>query len=93
MSTITTKQLRQNMAQVVRDLQKGKAVNLTYRHKVVGVLQPITMNRPALRRGSPAAILQALEALKNLDVPEHIRNDPRSLKEQIAELRNKKYGR
>ena len=41
MSTITTKQLRDGMAQVVRDLQNGKSVQLSYRHKIIGVLQPV----------------------------------------------------
>jgi len=87
MSTITTKQLRENMSQVIHDLRLGNSIQLSYRHKVIGVLHP----SQALRRGSPEAIRQGLQSLKNIVVPDSIRHDPHSVKEQISELRSRKY--
>ncbi len=79
------------MAQVVRDLQDGKSVQLSYRHKVIGVLQPINAPGQPLRRGSPEAIRQGLKNLRSIVVPDLIQHDPRSLKEQVSELRSRKY--
>lgn len=91
MNTITTKQLRENMSQVIRDLRQGKSVQLSYRHSTIGVLQPIQQVNQTLRRGSPEAIRQGLQGLRDVFVPESISTDTRSIKEQIAELRDGKY--
>ena len=91
MSTITTKQLRENMSQVINDLRLGNSIQLSYRHKVIGVLQPVDASSQALRRGSPEAIRQGLQSLQSMIVPDPVRNDPRSVKEQISELRSGKY--
>lgn len=91
MSTITTKQLRENMSQVIRDLSLGNSIQLSYRHKVIGVLQPVDTPGQPLRRGSPVAIRQGLEYLRTMKVPDYVRHDPRSVKEQISELRSRKY--
>lgn len=87
MGTITTKQLREDMPKVVRQLRAGQPVTLTYRKKIIGTIQPATPPE-APRRGSPEAIRQGLVALRKLSVPASIRKDPRSIKEQIAELRD-----
>lgn len=73
------------MLQVIRDLREGKSVQLSYRHSIIGVLQPIQVARQTLRRGSSAAIRQGLDGLKDLRVPAAA--DTRSIKEQLAELR------
>lgn len=91
MSTITTKQLRENMSQVIRDLGKGKSVQLSYRHKIIGILQPIDAPAQAQQRGSSGAIQKGLESLKTALLPHHISQDNRSIKEQIAEMRIGKY--
>ena len=43
MSIISTKQLRENMPQVIYDLRQGESIQLSYRHSVIGVLQPIQL--------------------------------------------------
>ncbi|MDQ2752747.1 MAG: hypothetical protein M3R72_06965 [Bacteroidota bacterium] len=91
MSIITTKQLRENMPQVIRDLRQGKSVQLSYRHSIIGVLQPIQVANQTLRRGSSAAIRQGLDSLKELSVPTATISDTRSIKEQLAELRSESY--
>ena len=93
MSTITTKQLRENMSQVVRDLRQGKSVQLSYRHSIIGTLQPAQVADKIMRRGSPEAIRLALNNLQSITVPQRIGDDSRSIKEQIAEYRDKKYQR
>lgn len=87
MSTITTKQLRENMLQVISDLQKGKSVQLSYRHKIIGILQPAQLTALPLRRGTQEAVSRGLEALQNIHVPERLRDDSRNMKERLAELR------
>jgi antitoxin (DNA-binding transcriptional repressor) of toxin-antitoxin stability system len=91
MSTITTKQLRENMSQVIHDLRQGKSVQLSYRHSIIGVLQPIQVARQTVRRGSPEAIRQGLATLKDLSIPTTISNDTRIIKEQLTEIRDGKY--
>lgn len=90
MDTITTKQLRENMPEVIRTLRSGRPVRLTYRRKPIGTIQPDQSRTPP-QRGSAEAIDQGLAALKDLHVPDAVKNDPRSIKEQLAELRDKKY--
>ncbi|MCL4357909.1 hypothetical protein M1512_03380 [Patescibacteria group bacterium] len=91
MNTITTKQLRDNMSQVIHDLGLGSSIKLSYRHKVIGILQPVDAPNQALQRGSPEAIRQGLRKLQNVVVPDSVQQDSRSIKEQISELRSKKY--
>ena len=91
MNTITTKQLRDNMSQVIHDLGLGKSIQLSYRHKVIGVLQPVDAPSQALRRGSPEAIRQGLRSLQDIVVPDSVQHDPRSIKEQVSDLRSRKY--
>jgi antitoxin (DNA-binding transcriptional repressor) of toxin-antitoxin stability system len=91
MSTITTKQLRENMSEVIRDLRLGKSVQLSYRHSIVGILQPIKVASSTPLRGSSEAIHRGLNGLRDLSVPTAADKNPRSIKEQIAELRNKRY--
>jgi antitoxin (DNA-binding transcriptional repressor) of toxin-antitoxin stability system len=92
MDTLTTKQMRENMPEVIRLLDSGRPVRLTYRHKTIGTIQPAPAAAPP-RRGSAEAVRQGLAALKDLHVPDEVKNDPRNIKEQIAELRDRKYGR
>ena len=63
MDTITTKQLRENMPEVIRSLQRGRNVQLTYRRKTVGTIQPEQESKREFRRGSSEAILHALKTL------------------------------
>jgi len=91
MRTITTKQLRDNMSQVIDDLKIGNSISLSYRHKVIGLLQPVDIPGQPLRRGSPEAIRRALQNLQSMAVPKSVQNDPRSVEEQISEIRSRKY--
>jgi antitoxin (DNA-binding transcriptional repressor) of toxin-antitoxin stability system len=91
MRTITTKQLRDNMSQVIDDLRIGNSISLSYRHKVIGLLQPVDMPSRALRRGSPEAIRRGLQNLQSIRVANYVQSDPRSVKEQVSELRSRKY--
>jgi antitoxin (DNA-binding transcriptional repressor) of toxin-antitoxin stability system len=91
MSTITTKQLRENMSQVIHELRQGKSVQLSYRHSIIGVLQPIQVAGQTLRRGSPEAIRQGLAGLMDMPLPAGVSQDTRSVKKQVAELRDRKY--
>ena len=93
MSTITTKQLRENMAQVISDLRKGESIQLSYRHKIIGVLQPAPLTPLPLRRGTQEAISRGLEALQDIHIPEEVRNDRRNMKERLSELRYEKYSK
>lgn len=91
---MTTKQLRQNMPEVVKELAKGNRLELTYRGRVIGVLEPTDAagQLPArpMRRGSPEAILDFIEN-NTWDVPERVRNDKRPIKEIIAEMRREDW--
>lgn len=91
MGTITTKQLRENMSQVINDLRQGKSIQLSYRHSIIGVLQPIQVASQTSRRGSPEAIRQGLHSLRSMRISDNARKDTRSIKEQIAELRDRNY--
>jgi antitoxin (DNA-binding transcriptional repressor) of toxin-antitoxin stability system len=87
MSTITTKQLREDMAQVVHDLKNGKSVQLSYRHEVIGILQPVQSANKPLRRGSSEAILNTLKSIDLGPAVFKVRNSNKTLKEEIRELR------
>jgi antitoxin (DNA-binding transcriptional repressor) of toxin-antitoxin stability system len=91
MKTITTKHLRDNMSQAIDDLRLGNSIKLSYRHKVIGVIQPVDGPSQAIRRGSPEAIRQGLRSLQGIVVPDSVRNDPRGINEQISEVRSIKY--
>lgn len=88
MSTITTKQLRENMSQVVRDLQNGKPVQISYRRKIIGTLQPVQSTSKSLRRGSAKAIQNFLASVDFGSIPSELQNTAVSAKQQIAILRN-----
>jgi hypothetical protein len=87
MSTITTKQLRENMPQVIRDLKLGKPVRLSYRHRIIGTLQPVQPANKSLRRGSPEAILSTLESIELGSTASEVRESNKTFKEEIHELR------
>ncbi len=91
MQTLTTKQLRENLPTVIEQLRQGYSVQLTYRRKVIGVLQPTERSPEVVRRGSSAAIKSGLAALRQTK-PLLKKADERPIKEQIAEYRNRKYG-
>jgi antitoxin (DNA-binding transcriptional repressor) of toxin-antitoxin stability system len=88
MSTITTKQLRDDMANVVRELQKGKSVQLSYRHKVIGTLQPAARPGAAMRRGSAGAVQRFLSTSPFRGAPQRLQASTKSFKQEIAELRD-----
>ena len=91
MSTITTKQLRDNMSQVISDLKQGRSVQLSYRHSVIGVLQPVQVGSQTPRRGSPEAISVGLHGIRGMFIPDNASKDTRTIKEQITEMRDRKY--
>lgn len=83
------------MPRVITTLEQGTPIQLTYRHKVVGVIEPTQHYQPAPRRGDAKAFA---EFMKNTDfgVPDYLKNDSRHVTEIIAEakeqrMRNKGY--
>jgi antitoxin (DNA-binding transcriptional repressor) of toxin-antitoxin stability system len=89
MSTITTKQLRENMAQVISDLETGKSVQLSYRHRIIGVLRPVRFAKKPLRRGSSEAILSTLKSINLGPTASKLQNSSKSIKEEIGALRER----
>lgn len=89
MTTITTKQLRENMGRVIQDLQKGKAVQLSYRHKVIGSLQPVTFAGMPSRRGSARSVQNFLNIVDFGPTSEKLKNSDISIKDQLAKLRSR----
>jgi hypothetical protein len=86
MNTITTKQLRHSMAQVIEDLQNGKSVQLSYRRKIIGSLQPALSATPG-RRGSAHAVAHFLKQADFGSIPTHLQHSGISFKQQINGLR------
>ena len=89
MSTITTKQLRDNMSQVISDLETGRSVQLSYRHRIIGVLQPVHYAKKPLRRGSSEAILSTLRSINLGSATSKLQSSNKSIKEEIRELRER----
>ena len=87
MRIITTKQLRDNMAEVIHNLQKGQSVQLSYRHKVVGILQPVATPPQAERRGSAVAVGQFLSSVDFGTIRPALRETTKSFKQEVAALR------
>ncbi len=75
------------MPQVVRDLQNGKPIQLSYRHKVIGVLQPAQAVAMPLKRGSFTAIQSFLAAADFGPIPIGLQTSKLSIKQQLAKLR------
>jgi antitoxin (DNA-binding transcriptional repressor) of toxin-antitoxin stability system len=92
MNTITTKHLRENMAQVVRDLKSGSSLELSYRHKVIAVVKPVKPSAAPLRRGSAHAIQDFLAHADFGQIPEKLTQEA-SFKDEIAALRTRKLKR
>jgi antitoxin (DNA-binding transcriptional repressor) of toxin-antitoxin stability system len=88
MSIITTKHLRENMSQVIDNLQRGESVQLSYRHKVIGTLQPIARKPVAQRRGSASAVQQFLRSASFGAIPLPVRQSRRTFKQELADLRD-----
>jgi antitoxin (DNA-binding transcriptional repressor) of toxin-antitoxin stability system len=84
MTTITTVELRNNLADYVERLAKGESFQLTYRRRKIGRLEP--PKQPEFKKGDPQAIAASLRLLK-LDIPDDIKNDPRTIKEIYREMR------
>lgn len=83
--TMTAKDLHRDMPRFIATLRRGDAVRLTYRGKEVTTIPPKQAIRP--QPGSREAMKEMLQLVEKMHVPEHVRNDPRSLKERLAEYR------
>jgi hypothetical protein len=75
------------MAAVVKDLQNGKPVRISYRHKIIGTLQPAKAAKPTLKRGSPEAILAAFASVNLGKIPKKLQDPNYTFKQQLADLR------
>lgn len=75
------------MAQVMRDLQQGKPVQLSYRHKIIGVIHPAHNQPLAIRKGSSQAIQNYLKVADFGTIPTELKNSKLTVKQQIADLR------
>ena len=89
MSIITTKQLRENMSEIMSDLKNGKSVQLSYRRKIIGVLRPVQPAAVPLRRGSAAAVRNFLSTNDFGRIPRNLRASDLSFKQQMKELRRR----
>ncbi len=77
------------MAQIVRDLQSGTTVQLSYRHKIIGVLQPVAAEPAPERRGSARPIQRFLKSANFGTVPPVLRQSDLSFKQELADLRQR----
>lgn len=93
MSTISTKYLRENMAEVISKLRRGQVVQLSYRQKIIGSLQPVVQPGQPLRRGSPNAVRQFLGSAQFGPVPNKLKNSTKSFKQQLSALRDSDLSR
>jgi antitoxin (DNA-binding transcriptional repressor) of toxin-antitoxin stability system len=85
MTSITTVQLRNNLAEYVDRLLKGESFNLTYRKKQVAKLQSTSLHLKH-EIGSGNAIIDFINNRTD-KIPASIKNDPRPLKEIYDEMR------
>lgn len=88
MSTISTKYLRNNMAEVISKLKSGQVVQLSYRQKIIGSLQPVVQPGQPLRRGSSYAVRQFLSSAQFGPIPSNLQNSTKSFKQELSELRD-----
>ncbi len=77
------------MAQIVQDLQNGAKVQLSYRHKIIGVLEPVAAEPAPERRGSASAIQRFLNSADFGTVPSVLRQSDLSFKQELADLRER----
>jgi hypothetical protein len=77
------------MAQVIRDLQQGKPVQLSYRHRIIGVLHPTQPQPVPIRRGSAQAIQNFLKFADFGLIPTKLKESGTTIKQQIADLRSR----
>lgn len=91
MDKITTKELRERMPAVIKALREGRTLQITYRRKIVGSLQP-QPGVGALRRGSPKAIKQFLNTHPFGTIPAALKRPGLDFKQEMAELRRQDIG-
>lgn len=77
------------MSQVISDLETGKSVQLSYRHRIIGVLQPVHYAKRPLRRGSSEAILSTIKSIDLGRAAPGLQDSKKSIKEEIRELRER----
>ena len=75
------------MAEVIRDLQNGKSVQLSYRHKIIGTLEPVQPAPTPTRRGSAQTVQNFLNQANFGPIPQKLQNSSKDFKQEIAELR------
>lgn len=77
------------MPRVVRDLQNGKPIQLSYRHKIIGTLQPVQLKAPSMRRGSAESVQNFLSTVDFGTMPKSLKDLDMNFKAQLAELRKR----
>lgn len=86
MNTITAKELRDNLGDIAKRVQRGEHINVTYRNKAAFSLTPVQASTPERKR---LAGLEAFDAAPKKPSPW----DPnKSYKELYRESMAKKYG-
>lgn len=58
MKTITAKELRDNLDQIVQRVRTGETIKVTYRSKPAFILQPEHLIKTSIEQGSQAAMEQ-----------------------------------
>jgi antitoxin (DNA-binding transcriptional repressor) of toxin-antitoxin stability system len=85
MITITTVELRNNLASYIDRLSRGESFNITYRKKSVAKLESIAPKNK-LEVGTGNAIIDFVKNRTDT-VPSKIKHDTRSLKEIYDEMK------
>lgn len=76
------------MAEVISKLKSGQVVQLSYRQKIIGSLQPVEQPSQPLRRGSSYAVSQFLGSAHFGVVPKKLQTSTKSFKQELSELRD-----
>lgn len=89
MNTITAKELRDNLDQIVKRVRCGESIRVTYRSKAAFTLRPEVPNQ-TLQPGSVPAMNQFSEQSRKLRArkPQPLLNPNKSVKELYHELLN-----
>lgn len=87
MKTITAKDLRDNLDQIVKRARAGESIRVTHRSKVAFTIQP-EIPADTLVPGSPAAMKEFVRLVREMNkIPRQSQLDPnKSIKELYHEM-------
>ena len=90
MKTITAKNLRDNLDEIVKRVRYGESIRVTYRSKSAFMIQPDNTENMSARPGSQAAMRDYIQQVCEINkLPRHSRLDAsKSIKELYRETLN-----